>query len=40
MQCIVRAAAAADIEEAFLWYESQRPGLGQEFLAAAQSFDR
>lgn len=27
----VRPAAAADIEEAFLWYEGQRPGLGDEF---------
>ena len=37
MQCIVRSAAAADIDEAFLWYEGQRPGLGHEFLAAAQT---
>jgi len=37
MQFIVRPAAAADIEEAFLWYESQRPGLGNEFLAEAQA---
>ena len=36
MQCIVRPAAAADIEEAFLWYEAQRAGLGHEFVAAAQ----
>ena len=35
MQCIVRPAAAADIDEAFLWCQSQRPGLGHEFLAAA-----
>ena len=28
---LVRPAAAADIEEAFFWYESQRPGLGDEF---------
>ena len=33
---IVRPAAAADIEEAYAWYESQRPGLGEEFLAALQ----
>jgi plasmid stabilization system protein ParE len=32
----VRPAAAADIEEAFLWYEGQRAGLGHDFLAAAQ----
>jgi plasmid stabilization system protein ParE len=37
MQVVVRPAAAADIDEAFLWYENQRPGLGHEFLAAAQT---
>lgn len=37
MRCIVRPAAAADIDDAFLWYESQRPGLGHEFLAAANT---
>lgn len=37
MQCIVRPAAAADIDEAFLWYENQRPGLGHDFLAAADT---
>lgn len=37
MQCIVRPAAAADIDDAFLWYEGQRPGLGHEFLAAANT---
>ena len=37
MQVVVRPAAAADIDEAFLWYEGQRPGLGHEFLAAAQT---
>jgi plasmid stabilization system protein ParE len=37
MQLVVRPAAAADIDDAFLWYEDQRPGLGQEFLAAAQA---
>ncbi|MBI3895471.1 MAG: hypothetical protein HY313_06025 [Acidobacteria bacterium] len=31
------AAAAADIEEAFLWYERQRTGLGDDFFAAVQS---
>lgn len=36
MQIVVRPAAAADIDEGFLWYEGQRPGLGHEFLAAAQ----
>ncbi|MHB8859321.1 MAG: type II toxin-antitoxin system RelE/ParE family toxin [Thermoleophilia bacterium] len=29
---IFHAAAAADVEDAFLWYESQRSGLGDEFL--------
>ena len=37
MQCVVRPAAAADIDEAFLWYEGQRSGLGDEFLAAAST---
>ena len=35
MQIVVRPDAAADIDEAFLWYEGQHPGLGHEFLAAA-----
>lgn len=25
-------AAAADVEDAYAWYEDQRPGLGDEFL--------
>jgi toxin ParE1/3/4 len=33
---VVRPAAAADIEEAFVWYEGRRRGLGDEFLAALQ----
>ena len=37
MEIIVRPAAAADIDEAFVWYERQRPGLGEEFLAAVQA---
>ncbi|HWZ74100.1 MAG TPA: type II toxin-antitoxin system RelE/ParE family toxin [Casimicrobiaceae bacterium] len=32
MDLIVRLAAAAEVEEAFSWYEQQRPGLGEEFL--------
>lgn len=36
-QVIVRPAAAADIEEAYDWYEIQRPGLGEEFLTALRS---
>ena len=31
---IVRPAAAAEMEEAFRWYEGQRPGLGEEFREA------
>lgn len=34
---VVGPAAAGDIEEAYKWYESQRPGLGEEFLAALRS---
>jgi plasmid stabilization system protein ParE len=34
---VIRPAAAADIDEAFLWYERRRPGLGDEFLAALQA---
>jgi plasmid stabilization system protein ParE len=31
---IVRPAAARDIEQTYQWYESRRPGLGEEFLQA------
>jgi plasmid stabilization system protein ParE len=34
---IFRAAAAADLEEAFQWYQTQRVGLGEEFLVAVKS---
>jgi len=34
---IIRPATAADIEEAFDWYERQSAGLGDEFLDAVQS---
>ena len=34
MDLILRPAAAADVEEAFSWYELQRRGLGDEFLAS------
>ena len=37
MQLLVRPAAAAEMEEAYRWYEQQRPGLGEEFLAAVDS---
>jgi plasmid stabilization system protein ParE len=33
---VLRPAAAADVEEAFLWYEAQRAGLGHEFLSAIE----
>lgn len=33
---IIRPAAVADIEDAFQWYETERPGLGVEFRAAIQ----
>jgi toxin ParE1/3/4 len=34
---VVRPAAAADIEDAYEWYESRHAGLGDEFLAALQA---
>ena len=34
---VVRPAAAADIEDAFAWYERQRDGLGREFLGALRT---
>lgn len=34
---IFRPAAAADVEEAYRWYESQQVGLGDEFLAAVST---
>jgi len=37
MLVVWRPAAAADVEEAFVWYERQSSGLGDEFLAAVQS---
>ena len=37
MKIAIRAACVADVRGAFLWYEQQRPGLGNEFL---QSFVR
>jgi plasmid stabilization system protein ParE len=30
---LFRPAAAADVEDAYNWYEQQRDGLGREFLA-------
>jgi plasmid stabilization system protein ParE len=37
MQVLVRPAAAADIDDAVLWYERQRPGLGADFLRTVDS---
>ena len=34
---VVRPAAAADIEDAYRWYESRQPGLGEELLTALAS---
>jgi len=34
---ILRLAAAADVEDAYRWYEERREGLGDEFLAAIQA---
>jgi plasmid stabilization system protein ParE len=33
---ILRPRAQNDLRSAFEWYESQRPGLGESFLAAVQ----
>ena len=33
---IFRPAAAADLDDAFRWYERQRVGLGEEFLGAVR----
>ena len=37
IEVLVRPSAAADIEDAYQWYEQQRPGLGVEFLAALRA---
>ena len=34
---IFRPAAAADVEDAYQWYEDQRTGLGDEFLSAVST---
>ncbi len=34
---ILRPAAAADVEEAWRWYEARREGLGDEFLVVVQA---
>jgi toxin ParE1/3/4 len=37
MRLVTRPAAELDIQDAYDWYESQRPALGEEFLAALTS---
>ena len=37
MRLIVRPEAEADIGDAYAWYETQRPGLGQRCLDRIQS---
>ncbi len=38
---IVQPEAEADLAETYRWYETQRPGLGQEFLEAVdRTFER
>ncbi|MBN2490381.1 MAG: type II toxin-antitoxin system RelE/ParE family toxin [Planctomycetes bacterium] len=37
MSKILLRPAAADVDDAFLWYEAQEPGLGEEFLAAIEA---
>ena len=32
-----RPAASADVQAAYEWYEAQRPGLGNEFIAAVEA---
>jgi plasmid stabilization system protein ParE len=36
VRLLLRPAAAADVEAAYRWYEHQRVGLGEEFLAAVR----
>jgi plasmid stabilization system protein ParE len=36
-QLIIRPEAELDIQDAFLWYESQSEGLGSEFVRAVDS---
>ena len=35
-QIIIRSEAEADIQDAFLWYERQRNGLGNDFLLCVE----
>lgn len=34
---VIRPAAAADVEDAWRWYEARRGGLGDEFLDVVQA---
>ena len=34
---LLQPAAAAELDEAYRWYERERPGLGGEFLQASQA---
>jgi plasmid stabilization system protein ParE len=36
-EVLLRPAASADVEDAFLWYESHEAGLGDEFLSQIQA---
>ncbi len=38
LSIVTRPAAAAEIEAAYLWYERERQGLGEEFLEAVNYF--
>ena len=38
---VIQPEAEADLDEAYRWYESKRPGLGVEFVASVEAgFDR
>lgn len=37
VRLILTPDAETDLEEAYRWYEAQRPGFGEEFLSAAQT---
>ena len=37
LRVYIRPEAETDIEEAAIWYEKQRPGLGDEFLDELRS---
>jgi plasmid stabilization system protein ParE len=36
VKAVYRPAAAADIDQAYAWYEKELKGLGEEFLAEAK----